>query len=260
MTTTALTTLVGGVGELFQGDLDLGRVVVERLAEVELPGGTVLEELHYGAIAVAQRLEELGPDALVLVGAKVRGGAPGSIRRRVVGDLDLDVAAVQRSVSDAGVGYVDLDLVVDVAWGLQVLPGRTVVIEVEPADTGPGEGLSEPVGAVLPDVVARVRAEVERVGLFDLVARVRPRLGPGVLGPSDVRDALRGLVAALDELDQRVQAEQGWDRTFVACDQLRRAISDGHTSERMDHADWGMTWGLLEEVERLTRRAIERDG
>ena len=61
--------LVGGVGELYQGDLDLGRRAVERLGTEDLGPGVLVEELHYGAVAVAQRLEDLRPDLLILIGA-----------------------------------------------------------------------------------------------------------------------------------------------------------------------------------------------
>lgn len=255
MAASGLCVLVGGVGELYQGDLDLGRLVVERLRELEdLPVGTVLEDLHYGAIAVTQLLEEVEPDALVLVGAKQRDREPGSVHRRVVADLDLDVDDVQASVADAGVGYVDLDLVIDVAWGLGALPDRTVVFEVEPADTGPGEGLSPTVEQALPVVVARVRREAEATGLFDLVERLRPRLEEGALGASPATDALRDLVAGLDGL----AGDGAWGGTLAARDRLRTAISDGEIGPGMDHGDWAMAWGLVEEVERLARREVER--
>lgn len=252
---SGLTILVGGVGELYQGDLDMGRLVIERLRELALPRGTVLEDLHYGAIAVTQLLEEVAPDVLVLVGAKRRHREPTSIHRRVVADLDLDPADVQTSVSDAGTGYVDLDLVVDVAWGLGALPERTVVVEVEPAETGPGEGLSTQLEQALPVVTERVRDEVERAGLFDLAERLRPRLERGVLEPSPMTEALGELVAGLDQL-----AEHGtWGGTLAARDRVRLAISEGRTSPGMDHGDWAMVWALVEEVERLARLEVERD-
>lgn len=161
---TPPTTLVGGVGQLFQGDLDLGREVVERLAREPLPPGVVVEDLFYGAIAVSQLLEELAPDALVLVGSKRRHRPVGTIECRRLTDLDLDVGTIQTSVADSAVGYVDLDLVIDVAWGFGTLPERTVVIEVEPAALGPGEGLSSVVEARMAALLDTVRDEVERLG------------------------------------------------------------------------------------------------
>ncbi|MGH9281391.1 MAG: hypothetical protein ACRD0S_00475, partial [Acidimicrobiales bacterium] len=76
---SGVAVLVGGVGELYQGDLDLGRVAVERLAQEALGDHVAVEDLHYGAVAVAQRLEELRPAHLVLVGGVARDRAPGTV-------------------------------------------------------------------------------------------------------------------------------------------------------------------------------------
>jgi hydrogenase maturation protease len=155
--------LVGGVGQLYQGDLDAGRVLVERLAAIDLGPGVAVEDLHYGAVAVAQRLDELGVDALVLVGAETRGRAPGSVERRRVAAAGLGpqaAQAAQAAVSDAVTGYVGIDLVIEVAHALGALPSRTVVIDVEPATTEPRDALSGAVAAALDDMVELVRHEV----------------------------------------------------------------------------------------------------
>ncbi len=157
-----MRVLVGGVGELYQGDLDLGRLAVERLVEEELGPDVLVEELHYGAIAVAQRLEDLRPELLVLVGAARRGRVPGTVERRLVRHTSLPAEEVQRAVRDAVTGYVDIDLVLEVAEGLGTLPARTVVIEVEPAWVEPCEQLSEEAQVALEQALELVRGEVMR--------------------------------------------------------------------------------------------------
>lgn len=168
--------LVGGVGQLFQGDLDLGRRAVDRLAvEVGDSEEVRVEELHYGAVAVAQRLEELEPRALVLVGAEARGDRPpGTVVRRVVEPTALDPEAVQRAVGDAVTGYVAIDLVVEVAQGLGCLPEDTVVIEVEPERTASSEELTPAATRALDEAVAMVAAELDRLGVPHRV----PHAGP----------------------------------------------------------------------------------
>ncbi len=155
-----MTVFVGGVGELFQGDLDLGRRAAERLAAEPLGEHVVVEELHYGAVAVAQRLAELGPSVLVLVGAIARGREPGTVLRRAVTPPVRDPAEVQRSVQQAVTGYVDVDLILDIAAAFGALPERTVCIEVEPATTELSERLSDVAERALAEAVALVRAEV----------------------------------------------------------------------------------------------------
>ncbi|MDQ4071511.1 MAG: hypothetical protein M3088_01365, partial [Actinomycetota bacterium] len=144
-----MTVLVGGVYQLYQGDLDLGRVAVGRLSQAGLGPGVYVEELSYGAVAVAQRLEDLRPGALVLVGAAERGRAPGTVERRRHEPLDLRPEQAQVAVGEAVVGYVSLDLLLEVASGLGALPKRTVAIEAEPVSLEPSEELSPPAEAAL---------------------------------------------------------------------------------------------------------------
>lgn len=152
-------TLVGGVAELFQGDLDLGRRAVEALALEDLGPGVLVEELSYGAVAVAQRLEDLRPRKLVLVGAIARGRPPGMVERRpVAGPLPPEIAQI--AIGDAVVGYVSIDLVVEVAQALGALPPETVTIEVEPTSVGVGESLSPDAELGLRGALDLVRAEV----------------------------------------------------------------------------------------------------
>jgi hypothetical protein len=150
--------LVGGVSELYQGDLDFGRYVVERLATEELGPGVVVEELHYGAVAVAQRIEELAVSTVVLVGAAVRGRPPGVLERRRhrSADIHLTAAQLQAAVADAVTGYVTIDLVVEVAHALGVLPPDVVAVEVEPVRSESGDQLSTAVAARVDEAVAAV--------------------------------------------------------------------------------------------------------
>jgi hypothetical protein len=152
--------LVGGVAELLQGDLDLGRLAVERLAGEDLGEDVHVEELSWGAVTVSHRLVDLRPDALVLVAAHPRGRAPGAVERREAEPRDRSIEHLQLAVGDAVTGYVDVDLLVDVCAALGTLPPRVVAIEVEPAATEPGEGLSDLARSGLEEAVRLVRAEV----------------------------------------------------------------------------------------------------
>ena len=152
--------LVGGVAELYQGDLDLGRRAVERLAGEDLGEGVLVEELSYGAVAVAQRLEELRPDALVLVAAHARGRVAGAVQRRAIGPPDRSPEELQLAVGDAITGYVTIDLLVEVTAALGALPARTVAVEVEPASVRPSEELTPEALAGLDEALELVRAEV----------------------------------------------------------------------------------------------------
>ena len=156
---TSGVVLVGGVAELWQGDLDLGRRAVETLAAEELGPDVLVEELSYGAVAVAQRLEDLQPRALVLVGAAERGRPPGAVERCEPTGA-LAPAEAQLAVGDAVTGYVSIDLVVQVAQALGALPADTVAIEVEPASVEPSEALTPEAETGLAQALELVRREV----------------------------------------------------------------------------------------------------
>lgn len=250
-----MTTLVGGVGQLYQGDLDVGRHAVERLGADELGPGVVVEDLYYGAVAVVQRLEDLEPDALVLIGSERRGREPGTVERRRIDGLELDTAEVQTAIGDAGTGYVTLQLLLEVAWGLGALPARTVAIEVEPVRVGPREELSAPARAGLERALVLARRDVRRLPMLEMADRIRAELSDGHLAPSGASAAMNALLGELRLVDR----EGRWGRTFAERDRVRLAVSEGAISEGMTHADWGMWWGLIEEVDRLQALEAEPD-
>ena len=242
-----MTVLVGGVYELFQGDLDLGRLAVERLRNEDLGAGVLAEDLHYGAVAVVQRLEDLRPDAFVIVTAVRRDRAPGTVERRRVRRAPVVPADFQAAVGDAVTGYVHIDLLVEVATGFDALPARTVAVEVEPAHVGPGEGLTPLAATALEQALGLVRAEVRRAPLLRLADDLRPLVAGDRLDDSVALTALRQLLAELRLLDD----EGRWGHAFALRDRFRLAIAGDVSSEGMDHRDWGLWWALVEELDRL---------
>lgn len=240
------STLVGGVGQLYQGDLDVGRLAAERLAREDLGPAVLVEELHYGAVAVAQRLEDLHPYTLVLVGAEPRDRVPGTVERRRVREPAIGPEQAQIAVGDAVTGYVSIDLVVEVAWALGALPARTVAVEVEPVPiTGPSEQLSPPARAGLEHACELVRAEVRRAPVLELADELRSGMAEGTH-----HDGLHTQRALLDEL--RLLDEEGrWGATFRLRDQLRSDIATGTTGDDMDKLDWVRWWTLIEELGRI---------
>ncbi|MGH3665717.1 MAG: hypothetical protein ACRDU8_06470 [Egibacteraceae bacterium] len=242
-----MTVLVGGVSQLYQGDLDLGRIAVERLAAEPLGHGVMVEDLHYGAVAVAQRLEELEPEALILIGAETRGRPPGTVQRRRIRTETPSPAQVRDAVAEAVQGYVGIDLVVEVGAGLDVLPARTVTVEVEPARTDPCERLSTTAEAALDTALELARAEVRRTPLLDLGDQIRAVVAEERLRPSPALGSLTALLDQLALLDEHGR----WGSTFAERERLRLHIAGGRTSEGMSHLDWGLWWALLEELDRL---------
>ncbi len=242
-----MTVLLGGIYELFQSDLDLGRLAVEQLRGEGLGPEVHVEDLHYGAVAIVQRLEELRPDTLVLVTAVRRDRPPGTVERRRLQPSRVDPSAFQAAVGDAVTGYVHIDLLLEVASGFGALPARTVAVEVEPERVGPGAELSGLVSAALEQALELVRAEVRRAPLLALADELRPLVTGDRLAESTVLATLRELLDELAGLDR----DGRWGRAFALRDRLKLGIAEGGVSEGMDHRDWGLWWALIEELDRL---------
>ena len=141
---------VGSFGKPGMRDLDFGRQVIDCLQQLEWPAGVVVEELPCSPALVLNRLQELRPVKVVLLGAVPRGDEPpGGVRRY--------------AFHHATVPDVDHSLTVARQWG--GLPADTVVIEVEPADTGFGPGFSEALAGCFDPILDMVREELAGVEL-----------------------------------------------------------------------------------------------
>lgn len=152
--------LVGGVGLPWRRDLDLGRILVDGLGDIELAAGVVVEDLSYSAHRVMHTLEAVRPEKLVLVAATNRGREPGevvmyTVDSSVAEDPDDVVARLGESVG----GVIDLDHILVVNRHFGTLPPNTVVIEVEAGDQSFGTGYSEAVHAAVPRILELVERE-----------------------------------------------------------------------------------------------------
>lgn len=247
-----MSVLVGSVSELFQSDLDAGRYLVERLADVDLGPDVRVESLHYGAIAVAQTIQDINPGTLVLASAIARERRPGSITRYLLPPVLLTPEETQVAVGDAVTGYVSPDLLIEVAAGLGALPPRVIVFEIEPVLVGPGDRMSPEVGAAVDELIGLVRTEVRRMPLLDLADQLRELTTGERLSDGAAIAALHEVLDALRVLER----EGRWAGAFAARDRLQLAIAAGQTSEGMDHLDWGLWWALIEEIDRLAAAEV----
>ncbi|MBW3555073.1 MAG: hydrogenase maturation protease [Gemmatimonadetes bacterium] len=154
-----MRVLVGGVGYRFQTDLSFGLHVSDALqGEGGLDGVDVMD-LGYGAIFVSQDLAGADPpyDRVVLVSAATRGREPGLYERRPEPALE-SVDEIQERVREAGAGVIDLDHLLVIGEHFHAFPADLRLVEVEPVESGPGDGLSAAVERLLPDAIRRVRA------------------------------------------------------------------------------------------------------
>jgi hydrogenase maturation protease len=138
------------IGNEYRRDDGVGMAVLRRLAEV-IPQGADFacvdgEPSRLMDAWAGSRL------AILLDAAVCEPANPGRIHRSTV--IDAESAA---STSSHGLGVPEA---VELARVLDRLPERLVLLTVEAADTGYGLGLSPPVEAAVPALVAAVLAEL----------------------------------------------------------------------------------------------------
>jgi hydrogenase maturation protease len=154
-------TLVAGVGYGNLRDMSVGPRLVERLQARAWPPDVEVEDMSYGAVAALHWFKE-NPDveAAIFVTAAERGQPPGTVRRFLRGVPDASPTEVQARVEAAVTGIVDLETILTVVGHFGALPGRVVVIEVEPRDHAFGPELSPDVALALARVELMVEAEL----------------------------------------------------------------------------------------------------
>lgn len=155
-------TLVVGVGNLLQRDDGFGPEVARQLeARDDLPPGVRVIETGIAGVSLVQELMD-GYDALVIVDAVQRGGAPGTLYLLEPDVLDIrSWSDAERHAFLADLHRVEPSRVLGLAAALGVLPPSVRILGCEPADC------DEPAIGLTPAVARAALLAVERV--IDLV-------------------------------------------------------------------------------------------
>jgi hydrogenase maturation protease len=148
-----VTTLVAGVGNIFQRDDAFGVEVIRLLSQRPVPPGVRVRDFGIRGVHLVYELLD-GCDLFVLVDAAQRGCAPGTVTVLEVEPEHVTAAAGETGVLDAH-GLAP-DQVFAMLASLGGRPGRSLVVACEPADVSPGMGLSDQVRAALPAAVRAV--------------------------------------------------------------------------------------------------------
>jgi len=161
-----LQAVVIGIGNPFRRDDGIGPEVAAQIQERRLPGvRVVISDGEPSGLLEAWE----GADLAVVVDAIQRVPvSPGSIHRLCSSQLETGYT----TASSHGLGVPDA---IRLGQALERLPRQVVILAVEGADTGPGTGLSGAVAAAVPQAVAAVMAELNRIRSPDKPGNVPPR-------------------------------------------------------------------------------------
>jgi len=151
--------LIAGIGDRLMGDDGLGPIIIDRLKSLDLPPCAEVEDYGTSLMELLMDLPEF--DALIVVDAFRRGGPPGSVYVIEIKEEDLEDVTPETASVVASMTFHELSVeaVLALAKALGILPGKVLVIGVEPSRIEFGESLSDQVGKVVPrvvDIVVRV--------------------------------------------------------------------------------------------------------
>ena len=147
-------TVVLGLGNRYLRDDGIGIAVAEELQRLNLGEG-VLVRVHQ-TFDLWLLSEYSGASRLIVVDSVKSGSQPGTI-------MEYEVTPLPGSLSSMpGLHSMNLHDLVDFACKTGLLECPVVIVGVEPKNCDVGEGLSTELQRVVPDVVARVAAEVRR--------------------------------------------------------------------------------------------------
>jgi hydrogenase maturation protease len=156
-----MTVLIAGVGYRNMHDTSIGSLLIPVLAEQPWPPEARVEllDLFFGPVHALHWLQERPGhfSRVVFVSAVERGRPPGSIHSYSWDGALPDPAAIQERVTEAVTGLVSLDAMLIVTGHFGALPADVRVVEVEPAETAWGDGLSPALAARFDEIVATVR-------------------------------------------------------------------------------------------------------
>ena len=152
-----MTTLVAGVGNIFQRDDAFGVEVIRLLSERPVPPGVRVKDFGIRGVHLVYELLD-GCDLFVLVDAAQRGYAPGTV---TVLEVEPEHVAAPDGVLDAHGLAPDQVFAMLASMGSR--PGRSLVVACEPADVSPGMGLSDQVREALPAAVRAVEEILKQV-------------------------------------------------------------------------------------------------
>ena len=151
--------LVVGVGNLLRRDDGFGIVVAQQLETCDdLPDGVRVTETGIAGVGLVQDLMD-GYDALVIVDAVSRGGAPGTLYLLEPGVPDIRAwTDEERRAFLADLHQVEPSKALGLAAALGVLPPIVRILGCEPADCDDAEiGLTPAVAHAADRAVERLR-------------------------------------------------------------------------------------------------------
>lgn len=163
--------LIAGVGNILRGDDGFGIEVLNQLQRTLAVEGVEFFESGIAGISLVQKLMD-GFDALIIIDALDRGGAPGQV---YVLEPDAESLKTPPSTPEAtDLHQADPEVVLRMAAALNILPPHAWIVGCQAVDCDElGAPLTEPVARALPVAVERIQRIVHGLQKEDICEPAR---------------------------------------------------------------------------------------
>lgn len=158
--------LVAGIGNIFLGDDAFGSEVAQRLLRLDWPANVRVQDFGIRSFDLTMALVD-GYDAVILVDATPRGGAPGTVYTIEPDLSELDGQPPEAAAIDTH--GMDPVRVLALARSMGAQLRKVLVVGCEPLpdtvdpDSAGVMGLSEPVNAAVPEAIGTIEILVAQI-------------------------------------------------------------------------------------------------
>jgi len=137
-----LKVLVAGIGDVLRKDDGFGPKVVEKLEKMKLPDNVLIKDYGTGCFELIFDLKDF--DEVIFVDVINFEGKAGELKIIEPKTRKMSEEEVIKSVN-ISLHEIELQKIIDLAYSLDVLPKKVLVVGCKPKDLGFGLGLSKEV-------------------------------------------------------------------------------------------------------------------
>lgn len=148
-------TLILALGNPLRGDDGVGAATLEALSRHDLPEEVDLVDGGTGGLEIVLLFQDYR--RVIIIDAAEMGIKPGGWRRFTRDDVlfPSDDQVMRSTIHDAGLAEA-----LRLADALTITPDELVIYGVQPLEVGWISGLSEPIWATVPDIIAAILGEL----------------------------------------------------------------------------------------------------
>lgn len=149
-------TLIGTIGYHNLRNHSIGPALLPQLHQKDWPDGVDVEEMNWGPIAIVQKFQSLPIpyDKVIFLAAIERAG-------RRIGEIDIfkwmgglpDEEMIQACIGDAVTGVISAENLLIIGEHFKIWPAEVYLVDVEPGPEEAGEGFTDEVEKIVPDVI-----------------------------------------------------------------------------------------------------------